>query len=89
MTAHLDTVIRHGTVSVAAVAERRSPFSGLHGLSMVGYKSPMAVLIYSDGVTRTFEIGGTEIAPDRFEQRFPGLRDRFEQLVRRRPAPVR
>jgi hypothetical protein len=67
---------------VAAVVKRwvHSHY-GFHTLSVHGAKQPIAILIRHHEMTTAFEVDGSRIDPDEFEQRFPGQRASFERLV--------
>lgn len=67
---------------VAAVVKRWVHcHNGSRTLSVHGAKRPVAVLIRHHEVTTAFEIDGTRIDLDEFEQRFPGQRASFERRV--------
>jgi hypothetical protein len=78
----LDNLICIGDVMVAAVVKRWVHcHNGSHILSIHGAKQPVAVLIHHHEVTMAFEIDGTRIDRDEFEQRFPGQCATFERFV--------
>jgi hypothetical protein len=49
------------------------------GLTVLGSKAPVAVLVREGSTTTAFEIAGAHIPLDDFDRRFPGQRARFER----------
>lgn len=81
MRIELDDVVRIGTVTIVALAQRSVCSQGSHGVSFHATKRPVAILIRHDDVTIAFEINGRQIAFDEFEEHFPGQRAEFERLT--------
>ena len=80
MTVTLDTIVRAGDASVAAVVEQRLRGHRASGaLSFHATKRPVAILIRRGGVTLAFDAAGHPLTPEAFDALYPGLRERFEQ----------
>lgn len=73
MKVALEQPVWIGNVAVAAIVETR--FVGHEtrsSLSARAWKRPMAVLVHQAGVTRVYDVDGSEISPDDIADRFPG-----------------
>lgn len=82
MKVELDGVIHIGEIAIATLALSSVHCSGRpRGLLAHCAKKPVAILIRHNDVTIAFEIDGSPIPMDAFEQRYPGQCSAFERIA--------
>lgn len=88
MAVVLDPPVHCNGVAIAALARiLLVPVAGLHGLSVLGNKQPLAVLLHDGTTLRGFDIGGRPLSRAEVDALLPGAAGALAKAWRTRNAP--